>query len=144
MKWDGLDCFSASSMLWPVAIERGMQIEKMRRKEIYNEILHKIVAAKAICVWGLGRYFQEDFFQNSWDEILMPKYYTDMNITEEMRRRLQGKCVEVRTIINSIDKDGLLVIIYVKNSEDIEKILEEHGVQYIKIKDIYELVEIDI
>lgn len=134
MLWDRLDCFSASNMLWPVAIERAIQIEKIREGKGGSEVLQKIAEAKAICVWGLGRYFREDFFQNGWDEILKPQYFTDTNITEEMKTELGERCVEVEKIINKRD---LLVVIYVKDSESIEKVLDEYSIRYVRIHDIY-------
>lgn len=138
LDWQDVNCFNNANMLWPITMRQGMKIESARHfGESDNEILYKVATAKAICIWGLGAFFKEDFFLNGWNEILKPKYYTDMNITQEMKEYFGEQCIEIEEVVRM---KNLLVVIYVKNTDSIEKILQENTIDYIKIQDLYEKI----
>lgn len=134
-EWDNINCFTNANLLWPVVIKRGLQIENFcMHKQKARGILKKIANAKQICIWGLGEFFKEDFFLNGWDEILNPQYFTDSNITEEMKELLQEKYIEAEKVLQMKD---IFVVIYIKNSDSIAKMLKENNIEYSTIQDIY-------
>ncbi len=134
-KWNNRDCFDNANILWPIAIKQGLQMEEccIHNREPETP-LQKAANADKICIWGLGGFFKEDFFKNGWYEILNPQYFTDTNITKEMKELFQEKCIETEQVLRLKDT---LVIIYIKNTEPIEQILKEHNIEYVTIQDLY-------
>ena len=96
-----------------------------------------LVDSKNICVFGLGKLFNDNYYQSLWYNVIKANIFSDNNDTKWGNGFRGIKCIAPIKLINF---DNLLVITYVKDYSDIHKQLKEMGIM--NIINIYEIFEL--
>jgi len=96
-----------------------------------SEVIANLAEAEQVCVFGLGKLFRDHFFQEYWHIGLNVNYLVDNNPD------MHGKVINEIPCISSKQLSELsnaFVVIFVRNSEEIERQLEMLGIRkYISI-----------
>lgn len=133
---------------------RGMEIEKIpayrfmeaRQKFIQKKavepkqqrILKLFAENKNVCIFGLGKLFWDNFFNQKWNEVLGQTYFCD-NCSELWGTEIGGvRCItpeELRRL------DNALVVTHMADDKSVRKQLKKMGIENIvNIKEIYGMV----
>lgn len=108
--------------------------EKLDAKSV--DIVKKLTSNKEVCIFGIGKLFADNYFNSCWADILNARFISDNNYNPDMEKYN----IEFIEPDKLADIKDLLIIIYVKNSTEIEKQLLAMGIEnYINIYDIYNL-----
>lgn len=95
--------------------------------EMYGKdsVIQRLAEAKTVGVFGLGKLFRDHFFQEHWNEGLGVSVFFDNN------KELQGNIIQGIKCISpekTTDFEKLLVVIYIKNADEIKKQLQHMGI----------------
>lgn len=138
------------------AIKASRAIEYLKKygvNEFYNEykyldkevvdkmyaIANRILSAKNVCVFGLGKLFYDNYFTHSWDYVIRANIFSDNN-NDNWNRIINGKlCVEPNKLRFYED---LLIITFVRNDVEMIAQFKEIGLtNYLSIYDIYNMFD---
>lgn len=113
--------------------------DELRKKHSSRsvDIIKMLVDSKNICVFGLGKLFNDNYYQSLWYNVIKANIFSDNNDTKWGNGFRGIKCIAPIKLINF---DNLLVITYVKDYSDIHKQLKEMGIM--NIINIYEIFEL--
>ena len=131
-------CSSAFSM-------KKMQARKMKRLLQDNnssavtlelsKMIGRILDAKQICIFGIGKMFWDRYKERFWDEVFPAAVLSDNNSALWGRSFYGITCVPPEELKKY---ENLLVVIFVKDGEDIRRQLEGMGMHnIILMKDVY-------
>lgn len=102
-----------------------------------HKLAQKLQQAEHICIFGLGKFFKDNYFQAGWNSIIKADLLSDNN------EALIGKSFGGIPIISKkqlLSYQNLLVIVYTMNSNAIIDDLYSIGIQnVIQISDIMEI-----
>ena len=100
-----------------------------------SDMIARILDAKQICIFGIGKMFWDRYKERFWNEVFPATILSDNN------SKLWGKsfygiiCVQPEELKKYKD---ILIVVFVKNGEDIKKQLNEMGLHnIILMKDVY-------
>lgn len=110
--------------------------KKYEPNEKQKQIANQLTNSKNICIFGCGKLFRDNYFLSTWNDVIGANILTDNNAENlwsidsgEMQKILPE---ELQSL------DDLLVVTYVKESQAIEKQLQEMNISNIvNIYDIY-------
>ncbi|WP_026888266.1 radical SAM/SPASM domain-containing protein [Clostridium beijerinckii] len=97
--------------------------------------MNKIIAAKNICIFGLGKLFNDKYFVLSWNEAIGANIFSDNN-NLIWDTEINGiRCISPNELTTYED---LLIITHMKNDSEVNKQLDAMGFyNHINIYDIY-------
>ncbi|WP_026888267.1 radical SAM/SPASM domain-containing protein [Clostridium beijerinckii] len=100
-------------------------------------IMKKIISARNICVFGLGKLFRDKYFVLSWNKGICANIFSDNN-NEIWNKETNGiKCIPPNELTEYKD---LLIITHMKNDSEVSKQLDDMGLyNHINIYDIYRI-----
>lgn len=136
--------FEYSKLLGPNAIRIARIIERhknfMYRGGVFAERdinVVKLLEADNVCLFGLGKLFEDNYFQSLWYNIVQANIFSD-NRKELWGTTIHGiKCVSPKELTKY---DDLTVVTYVTNDDSIKKQLSELGIEnIINIYDVFNL-----
>ena len=88
-------------------------------------LLEKIDSARYICVFGLGKLFNDGYFESSWHDVLQADFLSD-NDSGKWGKEFGGIfCVAPDNLRNY---DGLLVVTWVREDGEIKESLKQKGI----------------
>ena len=135
-------CNGALSLKEMQAREMKKLLQNTDSSEIALElsgILERILAAKQICIFGIGKMFWDRYKERFWDEVFPATMLSDNN------SELWGKSFYGITCVSPEElkkHKNLLVVVFVKDGEDIRSQLKGMGVHnIILMKDIYKAMK---
>ena len=100
--------------------------DKLEISEAQKEIIKKFEKASKICVYGLGKLFWNNFFNQRWNEVLEVDFYCDAN-QNFYGKEIDGiKCISPEILAQI---DNCLVIVHANEFEKIRRQLEELGIE---------------
>lgn len=119
------------------AKRRYLQEKSIKSK--LDSVLALFAESRNICIFGLGKLFWDNFFQQRWNEVLGHTYYCD-NSAELWGREIDGiKCISPKELSTL---DNLLVVTHISDDESVRRQLREIGVKnIINIKEIYKMLQ---
>lgn len=127
-----LDAIKTGNLISEYACGRSGKLDM--RKE---EILKLLTTKKNICIYGLGRLFQENYFASRWCDVLKANLFSDGN-SEKWGKEVCGGAICVAP--NQLwEIEDLLIITYVKNDQEIRNDLRELNADFINIYEIFNL-----
>lgn len=104
-----------------------------------HEIVKKIFGADHVCIFGLGKFFKDNYFQAGWSEIIGADLLSDNN------EKMWGKNLGGIPIVSKMQLQvvpNLLVIVYTMSPNEIIEDLRSMGIfNILKISDIMEAWE---
>lgn len=108
--------------------------------EIYGEkgsrIIRLLVSKKNKCIYGLGRLFQENYFESSWNDVLNANLFSDGDSTKWDKEVSGVMCISPNHLS---EYEDLLIITYVQNDLEIRKDLKDINATFINIYEIFDL-----
>ena len=131
--------FDYGKLLGPNAIKISRIIENYRQgivseEELINRYSEKsanvirLLGEENVCLYGLGRLFEENYYQSLWHNIIQANIFSDSR-KELWGERIHGiKCIPPEEL-KGIDK--LTVVTYVTNDGEIRKQLRKLGIENI-------------
>lgn len=112
----------------------AVRINKMLQSGDNGEIIRKLREADEVCVYGLGKYFRDHYFDEYWHELFKANYFSDRN-EELWGKQINGiECCSP----NEIDKNAL-VVVFALRTEEIIASLHQSGIR--NVITICELLE---
>lgn len=112
--------------------EELLDIYGPRRAYIFDRLIH----SENIVIWGLGRLFQENFFDSKWCDVIHAKYFVD-GMQEKWGKSISG--VECKSP-DEIDIEKSTVITYVKDDSDIRKKYDVNN-SFINVFEIFNILK---
>lgn len=102
-----------------------------------KSILSKLSNAKYICIFGLGKLFWDNFYNQRWNEAFDNIIFSD-NAENMWGKEIRGKiCISPKELINY---DNLLIITHIKDDSKLRIELDELKLNnIISINDIYSM-----
>lgn len=107
------------------AINYAVKTGSFNRKKWVNSF-------ENVCVFGLGRYFNEAFTQQNVQERYHVNFLSDNNL-EKLRSFYGIPCIPVNELR---ELDNVIVIIMVGNSESLCKQLDEYGIPWVLYQEL--------
>lgn len=102
-----------------------------------KELIERLATAENICVFGLGKLWRDHYYQEYWDEGLGTTLFADNN------PKLHGTNINGIKCVNPSELnryDNLIVVIFVKNSDEIISQLAGLGIDNcISINEVYSI-----
>lgn len=103
-----------------------------------HELAKKLHQAEHICIFGLGKFFKDNYFQAGWNSVIRADLLSDNN--ESLWGRSFGG-ISVIPKQQLLSYQNLLVIVYTMNPDAIIDNLHSIGIQnVIRISDIIEII----
>lgn len=126
-------------------IELARAFEKYVETSIADErfplryqIFDKILQAKSICIFGLGKLFTDNYINSSWKNFLQADYLCD-NDQSKWGRMIDGCLIVPPNKLAELE--GLLVITYIKDNQEVCRQLQDMGITNIlSIYDIFSCI----
>lgn len=99
--------------------------------------IRKLVNADTVCVFGIGKIFEDNYFNSLWHNIIQADMFSD-NDESKWNQSLHGVPIVPPQELKNFE--NLLVITYVRDDTEIRKTLEHIGsFDIISINDIFNL-----
>lgn len=102
-----------------------------------HEIAKKVQNAEHVCIFGLGKFFRDNYFQAGWNNVIKADLLSDNN------EKLWGKSFEGIKVIPKqqlLSYHNLLIVVYTMAPDAIIEDLYNFGLRdVIRIKDIMEM-----
>lgn len=108
-----------------------------KQAEIRNqEILKQFTESKNICVFGLGKWFWNNFFHQKWNDVLDVACYCDNN-TELWGKEIDGiRCISPKELYGL---EELTVVMHIKDDTLVRQQLLSEGIKNIvNIQELYD------
>ncbi len=104
-----------------------------------HPLLQKLRKADHICIFGLGKFFKDNYFYAGWSEIIHADLFSDNN--EDLWGRRFGD-IPIIPKHELLSYDNLVVIVYVNKPDKIIFELQRIGIKDIMtIRDIMQIFE---
>lgn len=101
------------------------------------DVVRRIVEAENICIFGLGKLFEDNYFNSLWYNVIPADVFSDNNKEKWGHTIRNIPCVPPEQLIKI---QNLLVITYVTDDREIRKVLKPLGLHtIINIYDIFNL-----
>lgn len=109
--------------------------DKKNVDDAQRKVAEKICSSEKLCIYGLGKLFWNNFFNQKWNDVLLPNYLCDVNV-EYVGKTIEGiQCIGVDELKNI---ENCLVIVHVADAEPIKAELRQKGItNVISIQEIY-------
>lgn len=103
-----------------------------------KKIVKVFAESKNICVFGLGKWFWNNFFNQRWDKALEPICFCDNN-SEYWGKKINNiNCISPELLNNM---KNLLVVLHIKDDNLVREQLKEKGIRnVINIQEIYNIL----
>ena len=141
-------CYAAKNveLIWASRFKRALDVLRKKDDEVYFDslggkvsdntlnIMKKIINAKNICIFGVGKLFKDKYYKHLWNKAINANIYSDNNFNVKSMEIDDMKFV----IPSDLSKyEGLLVITFVREPSEINNQLKSYGINnYINIYDI--------
>lgn len=109
--------------------------DKSFADDMQRKLAEKLCSSENLCIYGLGKFFWNNFFNQKWNDVLSPDYLCDANV-EYVGKTIEGiQCISVEELKNI---ENCLVIVHVANAEPVKAELRQKGItNVISIQEIY-------
>lgn len=146
--WDDNDvnslCNSCASAI-PLEELPAKKLQKKLNEENPNvdslddKIAQQIMSLRSVkrfIIWGTGNYFLDHYEYFMWDETLKPVAILDSN-KDKQGREFGGVICTDPTMFEF--EEGDMVVIFAKNAEGLRHNIEEMGLEYMMVDDLFAL-----
>lgn len=106
----------------------GRGVDATELPEKARVLIERFRRADAVCVFGIGKLFRDHFFQEYWDEGLSVTVFSDNNVNLHGMDIKGRKCIAPEKLKAF---PNLLIVVFVKNAENIICQLNEMGIENI-------------
>lgn len=102
-----------------------------------KNLIKQVNNASVVCIYGLGKLFWNNFFNQRWSDIPLPYLLCDSDASYHGKTIKELKCISVNELANL---ENVLVIVHVSNIDNIKDSLSERGItNIIGIRELYNL-----